>query len=137
MSIDDVIDIDNASRLGGANSVGLVETHHWTSQAPLLLDCGRSISPVTQAYETYGTLSPERDNAVLIFHALTGDAHAAGYHDASDKRPGWWDIMVGRARRSIPTGTVICINVLGGCKGSTGPGSVNLRRARLRPDFPF
>ena len=126
MSIDDVIDIDSASRFGGAHSVGLVETHHWTCYEPLLLDCGRSLSPITQAYETYGELSPERDNAVLIFHALTGDAHAAGYHDPSDRRPGWWDIMVGPGKAfDTDRYFVICINVLGGCRGSTGPSSVN------------
>jgi len=126
VSIDDIIEIDDASRLGGPHSVGLVQTRQWTSDVPLMLDCGRSLSPITQAYETYGTLSPERDNAVLIFHALTGDAHAAGYHEPTDKRPGWWDIMIGPGK-AIDTGRyfVICANVLGGCKGSTGPGSVN------------
>jgi homoserine O-acetyltransferase len=126
VSIDDVLDVEEASRLGGRESAGLVETRHWTSDVPLLLDCGRSLSSITQAYETYGTLSPERDNAVLIFHALTGDAHVAGYHDETDTRPGWWDIMVGPGKAfDTDRYYVICINVLGGCKGSTGPGSPN------------
>ncbi|MHB1318510.1 MAG: homoserine O-acetyltransferase family protein, partial [Anaerolineae bacterium] len=140
MSIDDVLDIEQGSRFGGSNSVGLVETHHWTcASSPLMLDCGRALSPITQAYETYGELSPERDNAVLIFHALTGDAHVAGYHDPTDARPGWWDIMVGPGK-AIDTGRyfVICANVLGGCKGSTGPGSVNPETgAPYGLDFPI
>ena len=96
MSIDDKVPIDDDSRFGGPQSVGLVETQSWTfDDPPLQLDCGRSMSPVTQAYEMYGQLSPERDNAILIFHALTGDAHVAGYHSPDDPKPGWWDIMVG------------------------------------------
>ncbi|MFO7698716.1 MAG: homoserine O-acetyltransferase [Anaerolineae bacterium] len=119
--------------------MGLAETRQWTSEAPLRLDCGRSLSPITQAYETYGELSPDRDNAVLIFHALTGDAHVAGYHDPTDTRPGWWDIMVGPGK-AIDTDRyfVICANVLGGCKGSTGPGSLNPETgAPYGLDFPI
>ena len=86
------------------------------------LECGRALSPVTQAYETYGELSPERDNAILIFHALSGDAHVAGYHTPEDRKPGWWDILVGPGK---PFDTdrymIICANVIGGCMGSTGP----------------
>lgn len=113
--------------MDGTHSVGLVETQSWTFEQPVLeLDCGRVLSPVTQAYETYGRLSPAGDNAVLIFHALSGDAHVAGYHSPEDSKPGWWDIMVGPGK---PFDTdryyVICANVIGGCKGSTGPGSTN------------
>jgi homoserine O-acetyltransferase len=126
LSIDDPVPIATDSRLGGAQSVGLVETQSWTFDAPpLALDCGRSLAPVTQAYETYGTLSPERDNAILVFHALSGDAHVAGYDTPQDRKPGWWDIMVGPGK---PFDTdkymVICANVIGGCKGSTGPASI-------------
>jgi len=99
----------------------------WTfDDPPLQLECGRSLSPVTQAYETYGQLSPERDNAILIFHALSGDAHVAGYHSLEDRKPGWWDIMVGPGKPFDTTKyAVICANVIGGCKGSTGPASID------------
>ena len=85
---------------------------------------------MTLAYETYGELSPERDNAILLLHALSGDAHAAGWH-AGAAKPGWWDAMVGPGR---PFDTdryfVICSNVIGGCQGSTGPSSVDLATGR-------
>ena len=134
MSIDDKVPIGIDSRLGGARSVGLVETHSWTfDDPPLQLDCGRSLSPVTQAYEMYGQLSPERDNAILIFHALTGDAHVAGYHSPDDPKPGWWDIMVGPGK-GIDTNKyfVVCSNILGSCMGSTGPCSIEKNRGCWR-----
>jgi len=126
MAIDDEITINDDSRLGGAHSVGLVETRYWTCAEPLELDGGQALAPVTLAYETYGNLSPARDNAILIFHALSGDAHVAGYHTPQDRKPGWWDIMVGPGK---PFDTdqyyILCANVIGGCKGSTGPSSLN------------
>ena len=106
--------------------VGLVQTRYATWLEPLPLDSGASLAPVTLAYETYGRLSPARDNAILLLHALSGDAHAAGRHSAADRKPGWWESMVGPGR---PFDTdryfVICSNVLGGCRGSTGPSSVD------------
>lgn len=139
MATDDKVAVAADSRLGGARSVGLVEPRTWTFDGPLELDCGRALSPVTQAYETYGALSPECDNAILIFHALSGDAHVAGYHTPDDAKPGWWDILVGPGK---PFDTdryfVVCANVIGGCRGSTGPGSIN--PATGRPyglDFPL
>ncbi len=106
--------------------VGLVERRYATWQEPLVLDSGARLAPVTLAYETYGELSPARDNAILLLHALSGDAHAAGRHRPSDPKPGWWDVMVGPGR---PFDTeryfVICSNVIGGCQGSTGPSSVD------------
>lgn len=106
--------------------VGLVERQYMTWDEPLPLDCGASLAPVTLAYETYGTLNPARDNAILLLHALSGDAHAAGRHQPTDRKPGWWDTMVGPGR---PFDTeryfVICSNVLGGCQGSTGPSSID------------
>jgi homoserine O-acetyltransferase/O-succinyltransferase len=126
MALDDEITLDDDSRLGGAHSVGLVQTSSWACDDPLELDCGRTLAPVVLAYETYGTLSPARDNAILILHALSGDAHVAGYHTPSDRKPGWWDITVGPGK---PFDTdkyyVICSNILGGCKGSTGPSSID------------
>ncbi len=90
----------------------------------LTLESGAFLGPLTVAYETYGTLSPERDNAVLILHALSGDAHAAGI-DANG-RLGWWDAMIGPGK-GIDTDKyfVISSNCLGGCKGTTGPCSIN------------
>lgn len=90
---------------------------------PLLLDSGQSIDGVRIAYEAYGALSERRDNVVLICHATTGDQHVASKHPITGK-PGWWDRMVGPGK-PIDTARfhVICANVLGGCMGSTGPGS--------------
>jgi homoserine O-acetyltransferase len=139
VATDEKIAIADDSKLGGARSAGLVETQTWTFDEPLELDCGQSLSPITQAYETYGELSPQRDNAILIFHALSGDAHVAGYHTPEDSKPGWWDIMVGPGK---PFDTnkymVICANVIGGCKGSTGPSSTNPQTGKpYALDFPM
>jgi len=132
-----------------ADSVGVVVPQKVTLFAPpdeLRLECGRTLGPVTVTYETYGKLGPNRDNAVFICHALTGDAHAAGYHAApkgggegsAPGRPGWWEIMIGPGK---PIDTkryyVICANVLGGCRGTTGPSSINPATGeRWGLDFP-
>ena len=91
----------------------------------LALDAGATLAPVEVAYETYGALDPARANAVVVCHALTGDAHAAGHHGDPDRR-GWWDNIIGPGR---PLDTdrffVICANLLGGCQGTTGPSSVD------------
>ena len=93
--------------------------------AELLLDSGEKLGPVTLAYETYGKLNDRRSNAVLILHALSGDAHAARFHEG-DIKPGWWDDMIGPGKAfDTDTYFVICSNVLGGCRGSTGPSSIN------------
>ena len=141
MSIDDDVPISDPSRFGGPQSVGLVETQTLVFAQPpddLELDCGRRLGPITLAYETYGQLSPERDNAVLVLHALSGDAHAAGYHAPDDRKPGWWDLFIGPGKAfDTRKYFVICSNVIGGCQGSTGPSSVN--PATGRPyglDFP-
>ena len=93
----------------------------FTEDDPLVLAGGSVLGPVEVAYETYGTLSPARDNAVFVCHALTGDAHVAGHH-GDPSRPGWWDNLVGPGK---PLDTdrffVICPNLLGGCQGTTGP----------------
>lgn len=111
------------------DSVGLVETRYFEFARPpkaMKLDSGLELGPITLAYETYGELNPKRSNAVLICHALSGDAHAAGYNSPEDKKPGWWDYMIGPGK---PFDTdkymVICSNIIGGCKGSTGPSSRN------------
>ncbi len=106
--------------------VGIVTRQYATWHEPLPLDCGASLTPLTLAYETYGTLNATRDNAILLLHALSGDAHAAGRHHPHDRKPGWWDNMVGPGR-SFDTNRyfVICSNVIGGCQGSTGPTSID------------
>ena len=89
------------------------------------LDSGRTFAPINVRYETYGTLDRTRSNAILIVHAFSGDAHAAGVYPG-DTLPGWWDNMIGPGK-AFDTNTyfVICSNVLGGCQGTTGPGSPN------------
>src|SRR5437660_10680507 len=96
---------------------------------PLRLDAGVDLSPFQIAYQTYGTLNGARSNAVLICHALTGDQHVAHVHPVTQK-PGWWETMVG-PNRPIDTERyfVICPNVVGGCMGTTGPGSTNPKTA--------
>ena len=104
----------------------------------LELDCGKKLYSVNIRYETYGELAPDGANAVLIQHALTGDAHVCGRHSADDKKPGWWDAMVG-PDKYIDTNKyfVVCSNVIGGCAGSTGPRSINPKTGKLyNMDFP-
>ncbi len=92
----------------------------------LQLECGRALGPIDVAFETYGELNAQASNAVLVCHALSGDAHAAGYHSASDRKAGWWEQMIGPGK-GIDTNQyfVISSNVLGGCSGTTGPSSIN------------
>lgn len=90
------------------------------------LDSGKDFGPVTVRYETYGKLNTDRSNAILVLHAFSGDAHVAGLHTPQDRHRGWWDAMVGPLK-AFDTSKyfVICSNVLGGCQGTTGPGSIN------------
>lgn len=122
-----------------ANSVGLVETQSITIEQPLDLDCGRTLPEFTLAYETYGELNSQRSNALLVCHALSGDQHAAGYHSVDDRKPGWWDNCIGPGK---PFDTdrffVVSPNNLGGCKGSSGPTSINPDTGKpFGPDFPL
>jgi len=127
-----------------AGSVGTVDTQFLDLPRPVALDCGRDLHPVRVAFETYGTLSPARDNVILVCHALSGDAHAAGYaktpagestrdgfraeeRDAGSGRGlGWWDGMIG-PRKAFDTERffVVSTNLLGGCRGTTGPSSID------------
>ena len=119
------------------NSVGIVQTQTFTFDL-LKLESGEKFGPISLAYETYGVLNPEKTNAILIVHALSGDAHAAGVH-AGQNNPGWWDDFIGPGK-AIDTDKyfVICSNVLGGCKGSTGPASLNPKTGKLYAlDFPL
>ena len=139
-----------------AGSVGTVETRYLDLPGPLTLDCGRQLHPIRIAYETYGTLSPARDNVILVCHALSGDAHAAGYsaapvaagtrdgfraeeRDGSGGRGlGWWDGMIGPGKAfDTEKFFVVSTNLLGGCRGTTGPSSIESGdRAALRIGFP-
>src|SRR4051812_1418439 len=109
-----------------ANSVGIVERQIAHFEATLRLSSGAILTPFTLAYETYGTLNADHSNAILICHALSGDAHVAGYHtDDSEEQPGWWDDAVGPGKMfDTERFFVICSNVIGGCQGSTGPSSL-------------
>jgi homoserine O-acetyltransferase len=110
------------------SSLGIVETQSFTFAEPpqeLVLENGQKLGPITLAYETYGKLDAQKSNTILIFHALTGDAHVAGFHKG-EKNPGWWDSMVGPGKAfDTDKYFVICSNILGGCKGSTGPSTIN------------
>ena len=78
-----------------AGSAGLVESQIMRFDQPLMLECGRALEQFELIYETYGSLNPDRSNAVLVCHALSSDHHAAGFHSLADKKPGWWDAMIG------------------------------------------
>src|SRR5436189_76175 len=127
-----------------AGSVGTVDTQFLDLPKPLPLDCGRTLHPIRIAYETYGTLSPARDNVILVCHALSGDAHAAGFAKtppqestrdgfAAEDRDGdagrglgWWDGMIGPGKAfDTDQFFVVSTNLLGGCRGTTGPSSMN------------
>ena len=104
----------------------------------LELDCGKKLYSVNIRYETYGELNDDGTNAVLIEHALSGDAHVSGKHSPDDAKPGWWDEMVGPGKY-LDTNKyfVVCSNVIGGCAGSTGPRSINPKTGKLyNMDFP-
>lgn len=121
------------------NSVGLVKPQSIDIDQPLKLDCGRTLAAYQLVFETYGTLNADKSNAVLICHALSGDHHAAGFHSMDDRKPGWWDTAIGPGK-PIDTNKffVICPNNLGGCKGSTGPNTLNPDTGKdYGPEFPI
>ena len=126
----------------GNDSVGFVETQQVTlfeSPNELCLESGIKFGPIDVAYETYGTLSPEKDNAIFVCHALTGDAHVAGWHAGKDGKPGWWNDFVGPGK-GLDTDRyfIICANVLSGCKGTTGPSSIDPKTGKQYGlNFPF
>ena len=109
-----------------SSSVGIVAPQTAHFQQALTLKSGEVLPTFDLIYETYGTLNSGKSNAVLICHALSGNHHAAGKHQESDKYPGWWDNLIGPGK---PLDTnkffVIALNNLGGCHGSTGPASIN------------
>ncbi len=124
-----------------AGSVGIVSTQYYTFGYPpdeMVLENGETLGPVTLAYETYGKLNQKRTNAILLVHALSGDAHVAGI-SKEDGSLGWWDNMVGPGK-SFDTNKyfVVCSNVIGGCRGSTGPSSFDHKKERIYGlDFPL
>ena len=139
-----------------AGSVGTVETQYLDLPEPVRLDCGRELHQVRIAYETYGALSPRRDNVILVCHALSGDAHAAGFaktpseqstrdgfaaedrDGVAGKALGWWDGMIGPGKAfDTDRFFVVSTNLLGGCRGTTGPSSIDPATGRpYGPDFP-
>jgi homoserine O-acetyltransferase len=122
-------------------SAGTIRTDYVDLPEPLRLDSGRSLAPVRIAYETYGALTPAKDNVILVCHALSGDAHAAGWSDdptapttvdglgAAERGKGglgWWDGMIGPGKAfDTDRYFVVCSNLIGSCRGSTGPGSID------------
>src|SRR5258707_10843467 len=137
-------------------SVGSVETQYLDLPEPVWLDCGRELHPIRVAYETYGALSPGRDNVILVCHALSGDAHAAGFSKtppeestrdgfaatdrdgAAGKGLGWWDGMIGPGKAfDTDQFFVVSTNLLGGCRGTTGPSFTNPATGKpYGSDFP-
>ncbi|WP_079065562.1 homoserine O-acetyltransferase MetX [Streptomyces olivochromogenes] len=109
-----------------------------TREKPLALEAGGELPGVRLAFETWGRLAPDRSNAVLVLHALTGDSHAAGSAEPGHPTPGWWDALIG-AGQALDTDRwfVVAPNVLGGCQGSTGPSSLRPDGRRWGGDFPF
>ena len=121
------------------NSIGIVKSNTVEIKQSLKLDCGKTLNDFSLIYETYGRLNSEKSNAILICHALSGDHHAAGYYSDEDKKPGWWDSCIGPGK---PFDTnkffIVSLNNLGGCKGSTGPNSINKETGlEYGPDFPI
>lgn len=125
-------------------SVGIVEKRYYQFADPpdtLVLESGARLGPITVAYETYGHLNQQRDNAILVAHAFSGDSHAAGHYagDSADDKAGWWDFLIGPGK-GLDTDRyfIVCANILGSCMGTTGPSSLN--PATGRPyglDFPM
>jgi homoserine O-acetyltransferase len=129
----------NAGEPRADAGVGLVVPRKLTIGTGLRLDCGRSLPAHELVVETYGELNAARSNAVLICHALSGDHHAAGYHSADERKPGWWDSAIGPGK---PIDTrrfhVVSLNNLGGCRGSSGPNTLNPGTGQpYGPDFPI
>lgn len=108
------------------SSVGIVTPARLRVETPLALKSGAVLPAFELVYETYGTLNAARSNAVLVCHALSGNHHVAGFHAVEEKKPGWWDTMIGPGK-ALDTDRffVIGVNNLGGCHGSTGPMTVD------------
>src|SRR4030042_6673850 len=110
------------------SGIGIVNTKYYNFARPpdeMTLESGKKLGPITIAYETYGRLNKSKSNAVMVLHALSGEAHVAGFHKG-DEKPGWWDNMIGPGKAfDTEKYFIICSNVIGGCKGTSGPSSIN------------
>jgi homoserine O-acetyltransferase/O-succinyltransferase len=121
------------------DDVGIVRPRDFTYPGSFAFKSGQSVQGFTLRFETYGTLNATRDNAVLVCHALSGDHHCAGWHSETDGKPGWWNNLIGPGK-AVDTRRffVVCVNVLGGCQGSTGPSSTDPATGRpYGTQFPF
>ena len=121
------------------SSVGKVQTQSFESKETLILESGDQLESLEMIFETYGNLNPERTNAILVCHALSGSHHSAGYYKDPDERKGWWDSLIGPGK-AIDTDKyfVVSPNNLGGCHGTTGPTSINPKTQEIYgPDFPM
>ena len=119
--------------MNSTDRVEIDERQYYTfaKDVPMPLDSGEQLGPITLAYETYGQLNAEKSNAILILHALSGDAHASSCQSQTDENPGWWDDCIGPGKAfDTDRYYVICSNVVGGCRGSTGPGSIDPNTGR-------
>jgi homoserine O-acetyltransferase len=119
--------------------VGLVEAHDFVHPQPFAFESGQVLPGFTLRYETYGRLDAARDNTIVICHALSGDHHCAGIHALTDRKPGWWNNLIGPGK-AVDTNRffVLCANVLGGCQGSSGPLSIDPVTGRpFGLAFPF
>jgi homoserine O-acetyltransferase len=132
----EIIDLPARTEPG---EVGLVEPRDFVSIESFLFESGQTLPGFTLRYETYGRLNAARDNVVIICHALSGDHHCAGIHALTDRKPGWWNNLIGPGK-AVDTNRffVLCSNCLGGCQGSTGPSSINPATGRpYGVSFPF
>ncbi len=129
--MNDADDDLSASARSEPGDVGIVEPRDWVTTGPFTFDNGQSIPGFTLRYETYGRPNAARDNAILVCHALSGDHHCAGIHSLNDKKPGWWNNLIGPGK-AVDTNKffVLCCNVIGGCQGSSGPSSIDPRTSR-------
>ncbi len=131
-------DSEKAPLIHEEGEVGFVEHQDFVCEHPFEFVYGGKIPELRLRYETYGHLNAAKDNAILICHALSGDHHCAGVHDIEERKLGWWNFMVGPGK-PIDTSRyfVICSNVLGGCQGSSGPGSIHPETGKpYNLDFP-
>lgn len=131
-------DSEKAPLIPEEGEVGFVEHQDFVSEHTFEFVHGGKIPELRLRYETYGHLNAAKDNAILICHALSGDHHCAGVHDIEERKLGWWNFMVGPGK-PIDTNRyfVICSNVLGGCQGSSGPGSIHPETGKpYNLDFP-
>ena len=121
------------------SSVGRVQTQSVEFKETLILESGDQLESLEMIFETYGNLNPERTNAILVCHALSGNHHSAGYYENPDERKGWWDSLIGPGK-AIDTNKyfVVSPNNLGGCHGTTGPTSIDPKTQEIYgPDFPM